>query len=71
MKTLIDNTERVFLVTTRGQRTQTYFANLDGLPEILSQQHHGASIEVREFWNENFYKISDRDLNEMFKANQI
>lgn len=71
MKTIIDNTERVFLVTARGSRTQTYFCNLDQLPEILKMDHFGASIEVREFWNENFYKVSDRDLNEMFQSNQI
>jgi len=71
MKTTIDNTERVYLVTTRGDRTQTYFCNLEQLPEILKMDHFGASIEVREFWNEKFYKVSGRDLNEMFQANQI
>jgi len=68
MKTIIDNTERVFLVNSPDIEPRYIFANLEDLPRVLK---HTKIVEVSHFWNGRLQIVSKNELNGMFAANQI
>ena len=72
MKTLIDNTQKVFLLQQLGFSTRKYFCNLSDIPNIIKNEiDKNEEFTISEYWNFKFKKCSKKHLNEMFEANQI
>jgi hypothetical protein len=73
MKTVIDNTERVFMVHSYAEwESKKAFCNLSDLPMVIEDfKKKGVLIKIKECWNNKFERISKKNLNAMFKANQI
>lgn len=71
MKTTIDNSQRVFLVTRTGMNASKHiFCNLNEIPAAVENMGTEA-FKVSEFYNGKFGRISKKSLNEMLEANQI
>lgn len=71
MKTTVDNSQRVFLVSfTTAFSGQNIFCNLADIPTVLATRPADKYL-VKEFWNGKFTRLSKKTLNEYFAANQI
>jgi len=71
MNTIIDNNQRVFLITRLGFSVSNYFCNLKDIPSCLADLEKHDSFKIYHFWDKKFSILSKKRLNEMFAANQI
>lgn len=72
MKTVIENNERVFIVHRNGFFTRDYFVNLKDIPTIITQElEKNDEYIILEYWNKKFKRVSKKNLNAMFTANNI
>jgi len=73
MKTIIDNTQRQFLVINQGfGSTKNIFCNLASIPFILAEYFEpNEEYKVYEYWNRKLKQVSKKFLQELYKANQI
>lgn len=71
MTTVIDNTQRVFLIERQGISQKSYFCNLEAIPRVLQDLEVNDEFTIKTFWNSRFKKISKKTINEMFKNNNI
>ena len=69
--TTIDNGQSVFLIEREGFGERHFFCNLKQIPNCISQLEVNDNFTVKRFWNFRFKRISAKDLNAMFVANQI
>lgn len=68
MKTTINNSERVFLVTTStGDRV---FCNLGDLEKVVKELGANAGyFKIFHFWNGKQEKVSKKYLSELYESN--
>tara|TARA_R110000822_G_scaffold67329_1_gene164006 strand:- start:621 stop:851 length:231 start_codon:yes stop_codon:yes gene_type:complete len=72
MKTIIENNDRVFIVHRNGFFTRDYFTNLEDIPNIITQElEKNDEYIILEYWNKKFKRVSKKNLNAMFTANNI
>lgn len=69
MLTIIDNNQKVFLLT--GDMGRTIFCNIDDIPAAFNSFEDKDAVKFYYFWNATKTHISRKKLNEWFKANQI
>lgn len=72
MKTVINNNERIFLISKKGFFTEHYFCNIGDIPKIIAKVFlTGDTYTIFEYWNHKFRRCSKSNLNEMFENNNI
>jgi len=72
MKTTIENNERVFIVHRNGFFTRDYFVNIKDIPTVITQElEKNDEYIILEYWNKKFKRVSKKNLNAMFTANNI
>lgn len=73
MKTVIDNSQRKFLVQSQGFGSQRdIFCNLEQIPDVLKQAFEpNEDFKVFEYWNRKLKRCSKKHLNNMFVANKV
>ncbi len=72
MTTTIDNNQKVFLITHKSFPSRSYVANLQDVPKICEEVIGLKNvIEFKHLWNNDFKRISKREMNKLFLANQI
>ena len=73
MTTIIDNTQRLFLVQRQGfGGYNDFFCNLATLPEVIQTQlEPNDDFKILHYWNRSFKRISNKAINEMFVAAKI
>lgn len=73
MKTIIDNSQRKFLVQNQGfGSTKDIFCNLHDIPFILSECFEpNEEYKVYEFWNRKLTRVSKKRLLELYEANKV
>lgn len=72
MKTTINNDARVFQIVRMGFFPRQYFCNLEGIPEILTNElEKNDEFKIFENWNFKMKRCSKKHLNEMFAAHKI
>lgn len=71
MITVVDNSQKVFLIERMGIIKKSYFCNLESIPRVLQDLEVNDEFTIKSFWNNRFIKVSKKTLNEMFKNNNI
>lgn len=69
MQTIIDNSQKVFLLT--GDMGKTVFCNLSDIPTAYNSFDDKDEVKFYYFWNATRTHISRKKLNEWLKNNQI
>ena len=73
MKTTINNTERLFLLTVNDYKDNKIVCNLNDVERSLNwirKAHPGKRITTRHFWDNNFKVISKKELFDMILTNK-
>jgi len=71
MKITIETNERIFLIHLEGWEDQDYFCNLSQIPELLQFKTFNYPPKIYHYWNKKFQRVSKKELNSFFEANQI
>lgn len=71
MKTTIDNTQRKFFITEIGWSSNNYVCNLKDIPKVIKDIADKEPYKIFHIWNSKLKAISKKQLNEMFKADNI
>lgn len=72
MITIIDNNQTVFQIVSQGWSAKQFFCNLSDVPAVLTQEFEAnEDIVIYRTWNFRLKKQSRKQMNELFKANQI
>ena len=72
MKTIIDNQSRIFVIVRQGFFTRSYVCNLEGIPEIITNElEKNDDFYIMELYNFKLKKCSKKHLNSMFEAHKI
>jgi hypothetical protein len=70
MKTVIDNSLRVFQIT--DSLGNQYFCNLSDISKIVKERNlNEGYFKIFHFWNNKPQKVSKKYLSELLKANQL
>lgn len=69
MKTTIDNSLRIYQVTTSTGKQ--FFCNIEDLNNVVRESGAAAGyFKVFHFWNNKAQKLSRKDLDRMFEGSQ-
>lgn len=71
MQTIIDNTQRKFLLAGKGWNTQTYVCNMQDIEACAKQFEKNQPYTISHIWNGSFKKIPVKRVIEMLEANQM
>lgn len=66
MQSIIDNSQRLFLIT--GDMNRHIVCNLHHIPAMIGDFADTDSIRIQHFWNSKFRRASKKMLNEMFEG---
>jgi hypothetical protein len=73
MKTTINNSERLFLLTVNDYKDNKIVCNLKDVESALNwlkKRHPGKRISKRHFWDGQFKIIGTKELNDMIVMNK-
>lgn len=71
MKTIINNSERVFFIATYGLEAGSVVCNLKDIPRAVRSIEKNQPFKIYHIWNHRLKVISKKVVNEMFYAHNI
>ena len=71
MTTIIDNTQRIFLVHEFGWGTTHMVCNMVDLPKCMAHFEGNEQYKVAHIWNNKIKYLSKKEVKEILEANQL